>query len=465
MKHLKILSLLITTVLTACSTLVSPQSSTPKNRIVISNVSIVDVENGVTVPGQTVILNGEQIEQIGMQSDIRIPQDSKVIDGQGLYLMPGLVDAHVHYYDAPVFGRVLIANGVLLIRDMGMPNEYILPLRDELNQGENLGPEMVAAGRMLDGEPPLIPQIAMGISTPEEGRAAVRQQAEAGVDMIKVYSKLDQNVFLAILDEAKRSGLKVVGHVPDSIYVEDAAAAGLCSSEHWFGFEKVIANLLGEPLQLTYTGMGSQADFLQRLDEVDPVALLETYRRLRASGLTVTPTIVTFKNRPGPGTIDIESIKGGEYISQNLLSFWQSQMIGQSEEPDWVWQNWAQMVKGLNQAGVPLMVGTDVSVPGIVPGYSVHEEMLIWQEAGIPATDILRSATIVPAKFMGLEDRLGSIREGKTASMVLVQGNPLEDIHNAQEIEGVFLRGEYFSRQDLDKLLAEAKDLARNPNP
>jgi imidazolonepropionase-like amidohydrolase len=305
----------------------------------------------------------------------------------------------------------------------------------------------------------------LGISTPEEGRAAVRQQAEAGVNMIKVYSKLDKDVFLAILDEAEHSGLKVVGHVPDSIYIEDAAAAGLRSSEHWFGFEKVIAKLLGEPLQLTYTGMGSKADFLQRLDEVDPVALLETYRRLRASGLTVTPTIVTFKNRPSPGTIDTESIKGGEYISQNLLSFWQSQMIAQSEEPDWVWQNWAQMVKGLNQAGVSLMVGTDVSVPGIVPGYSVHEEMLIWQEAGIPAVDILRSATIVPAKFMGLEDRLGSIREGKTASMVLVRGNPLQDIRNAQQIEGVFLRGEYFSRQDLDKLLAEAKDLARNPNP
>jgi imidazolonepropionase-like amidohydrolase len=282
--------------------------------------------------------------------------------------------------------------------------------------------------------------------------------------MIKVYSKLDKDVFLAILDEAERSGLKVVGHVPDSIYIEDAAAAGLRSSEHWFGFEKVIAKLLGDPLQLTYTGMGSQADFLQRLDEVDPVALLETYRRLRASGLTVTPTVVTYKNWPDPGMLDLESMKGGEYISQNLLSSWQSEWSGQSEIPDFIWQNWMQMVKGLNQAGVPLMIGTDLSVPGIVPGYSVHEEMLIWQEAGMPAVDILRSATIVPAKFMGLEDRLGSICEGKTASMVLVRGNPLEDIRNAQEIEGVFLRGEYFSRQDLDKLLAEARDLARNPD-
>ena len=130
-----------------------------------------------------------------------------------------------------------------------------------------------------------------------------------------------------------------------------------------------------------------------------------------------------------------------------------------------VWQNWAQMVKEMNEAGVPLMVGTDLMVPGIFPGYSVHEEMAIWQEAGIPAADVLRSATLVPAQFMGLGDRLGSISEGKTASMVLVRANPLDDIRNAQQIEGVFLRGHYFSRDDLDRLLAEAKALAQQPAP
>ena len=123
------------------------------------------------------------------------------------------------------------------------------------------------------------------------------------------------------------------------------------------------------------------------------------------------------------------------------------------------------MVSGMNKAGVPLMVGTDLMVPGIIPGYSVHEEMAIWQEAGIPPADVLRSATLVPAQFMGLGDRLGSISEGKTASMVLVRANPLEDIRNAQQIESVFLRGQYFSRKDLDRLLAEAKDLALHSDP
>jgi len=433
---------------------------------VITDVAIVDVENGSAVPGQTVIVVGDRIAKIGAQEKLSVPEGAEIINGHGLYLMPGLVDAHVHYLEAPIFGRLMIANGVLLVRDMGMPNEYILPLRDELNQGVTLGPEMVATGAILDGNPPQIPQISIGVQTPEEGRTAVQKQADAGVDMIKVYTTLDRESFLAILDEANKLGLKVVGHVPDSIYIEDAAAAGLASSEHWFGFEKAIAKLLGEPVNLTFTGFGSDSDYLLRLDEVDPQALQDFYQRLRASGLTVDPTVVTFKNWSNVNSLeDVRSLPNGEYISKNLLDIWKSQWAGQTEFPDLFWQNWAQMVKGMNEAGVPLMVGTDLMVPGIIPGYSVHEEMAIWQEAGIPAADVLRGATLVPAQFMGLDDHLGSIDVGKAASMVLLRANPLEDIHNAEQIEAVFLRGQYFSREDLDQLLVEAKDLAQHPAP
>jgi imidazolonepropionase-like amidohydrolase len=431
----------------------------------IKDVAIVDVKKGATVSGQTVIVVNDRIEEIGAQGKVDVPKNAVIIDGHGLYLMPGLVDAHVHYFDAPIFGRLMLANGVLLVRDMGMPNEYILPLRDQLNRGETLGPEMVSVGMMLDGTPPEIPAIAVGLSTPEEGRRAVLAQAEAGADMLKVYSKLDRGVFLAILDEAKKKGLKVVGHVPDSIYIEEVAAAGLASSEHWFGFEKIIAKLLGEPHSFTYTGMGSQADYLYRFGEVDPAALEEIYQQLAASGLTVVPTVVTFRDFPNINDFEAGNLKNSEYISPALLSIWKAQWAGQDDIPDLIWKNWAQMVRGLNRAEVPLMVGTDLMVPGIIPGFSVHEEMAIWQEAGIPTADILRSATLVPAQFMGLKDRLGTVEEGKTASMVLARGNPLEDIRNAQQIESVFLRGEYFSRADLDRLLTEAKELAIQPVP
>ncbi|MBN2313318.1 MAG: amidohydrolase family protein [Sedimentisphaerales bacterium] len=428
---------------------------------VIIDVNVIDVEKGIVVAGRTVTISNGRIEKIDTQAKPDIMERTKIINGRGLYLMPGLTDAHVHYLDAPIFGRLMIANGVLLVRDMGMPTEYILKLRDELNRGEILGPEMVTTGAILDGYPPLIPPISLGVKTPEEGRAAVCKQATAGVNMIKVYSTLDKDVFIAIVDESRKLGLKVVGHVPDTIYIEDAAAAGLKSSEHWFGFEKAIAKLLGAPVKLTYAGMGSEAGYLQRLGEVDPVALQTVFQRLHTSGLTVCPTVVTFKTGTNIRVIQAGDFPNSEYISQRVRDTWKLLWSQQNDLPDFIWQNWAQMVKQLNQAGVPLMIGTDLIVPGIIPGYSVHEEMVIWQQAGIPPADVLRSATIVPARFMGLDNRLGSIVEGKTASVVLVRANPLKDIRNAHQIESVFLRGYYLNLDKLNRLLNEAREMAK----
>ena len=199
--------------LTACTPVQAPVSASDQ---AITGVAVVDVAKGIVLPDQTVIIAEGLIQAVGPRAGLAAPKRAKVIDGRGLYLMPGLVDAHVHYLEAPIFGRVMIANGVLLVRDMGMPNDYILKLRDELNRGDTLGPEMVATGTVLDGDPPLIPPISMGVKTPEEGRAAVRQQAAAGVDMLKVYNLLDKDVFLAIVDEARKIGLKVAGRPPGS---------------------------------------------------------------------------------------------------------------------------------------------------------------------------------------------------------------------------------------------------------
>ena len=277
----------------------------------------------------------------------------------------------------------------------------------------------------------------------------MRQQADAGVDMIKVYTVLDADVFLAIVDEAETLGLKVVGHVPESISVEDAAVAGLASSEHRFGFDKLVGTLLGEPLDLSYRGIGADAGYLLRLDEVDRAEMAAVFERLRDSGLTVCPTVVTFQVGARLNAIRAGDFAGNEYISQTVLDIWESQWAEQVELPDAIWQNWAEVVQQLNAAGVPLMVGTDLLAPGIIPGFDVHQEMAIWQDAGIAPADVLRSATIVPARFMGLDDRLGTIAEGKSASMVLVGANPLDDVGNVAAIEAVFLRGQYFDADDL----------------
>ncbi len=441
----------------ASSTLSVPVSA---NAYAIMGVTVIDVEQGSPVPDQTVIIEGTSIQAVGPRADVTVPAGARVIDGRGLYLMPGLVDAHVHYFDQAVFGRVMIANGVLLARDMGLPTKQAVKLRDALKRGELIGPELIVTGSILDGDPPIISAISIGLTTPEEARAAVREQAAAGVDQIKVYSKLDKDVFLTIVAEAQKVGLKVVGHVPDSIGIEEAAAAGLQSSEHLFGFDKVVAGLLGAYVRQTYAGMGAETGYLQRLNEIDSAELHAIYQHLRASGLTVDPTVIVFKTGVNYSAIKAGNFQGREYISPFMQGLWQSLWAQQTDLPDFIWQNWAQMVKGLHDAGVPLMVGTDLTTPGIIPGEAIHQEMEIWQDTGIPSADVLRSATLVPARFMGLADRLGTVAEGKTASLVLVKGNPLEDVRNTRLIEGVFLHGKYYDRADLDRLLSEAREVA-----
>ncbi len=288
MRKFKLLCLLTLASLVACNVVMpAARQDDPNNIYAVTNVTVLDVQNGTAIPAQTVLIVSDRIDEIGAQGTVEIPPDAAIIDGQGLYLMPGLVDAHVHYFDAPVFGRLMIANGVLLVRDMGMPNEFILKMRDELNKGKTPGPEMFATGAILDGDPPLIPLISLGgIDTPEAGRAAVRQQAKAGVDMIKTYSRLTKSTFMAIVDEAHKRNLKVAAHLSESVYLEDAVAAGLDSSEHFNGFEKVIANLLGEPVKLYFHGQAADAGYLARLDEVDPGELQAVYQRLHESGIT-----------------------------------------------------------------------------------------------------------------------------------------------------------------------------------
>ncbi len=424
----------------------------------IMGVAVVDVEAEVTRTGQTILVAGDRIVDVGR---VAVPDDATIIDGQGLFVIPGFCDAHVHFIDPQVFGRAMVANGVLFARDTGLPTAAALEIRAGLRDGSLVGPEMAVTGAVFDGEPPIIPAISMGLGSPTAARAAVRQQAAAGVDMIKVYSRLDRDTLFAILDEANALGLKVVGHVPESVSIREAASAGLASSEHFFGFERLIGELLGQPVRREYVGMGAEAGYLLRLGDVDAQTMARALDQLRESGLTVCPTVNVF--RVGVHTSQFQSgeFPLAEYISPTVLETWRSLWSEQEDLPDVLWQAWARFVVELHAAEIPLMVGTDLCTPGSLPGFSVHDEMGIWQDAGIPAADVLRSATLVPARFMGLDDRLGAIAEGKIASMVLLRANPLEDIRNAREIEAVFRRGTYYDRVALDRLLAEAKDLAK----
>lgn len=420
----------------------------------VTNVSIIDVENGGLQKNRTIIVKDGLINKITQKSNTKNLSGLKIIDGKGFFVIPGLFDSHVHYLDPESFGAMFISFGVLFVREMGNVTEVAIKQRNLLNSSQLFGPEMITTGAILDGNSPFIPDISLVCSTPEEGRAKVLKQLESGVDEVKTYSKLEKDVFLAIVDECKKNDIKVVGHIPEGVLLEDAAKYGLNSSEHNFGFGNVIAKALNKSPKLQVGGMGNDQEFFLQYPEVNKEILKAELKKISSYGMAICPTLIVTKCM-----ISLDEIYNRNYPMLNYISplTWEIWKMWQSQKENipffrQIYPYYKSFLKDLYDAEFTLLIGTDLSVAGVIPGYSVHEEMAIWQEAGIPPFDILRSATIIPAKFMGVEKSLGSIEEGKKASFVLLSENPLTDIKNTQKIEGVFLHGNFFSRQEIDSI-------------
>ena len=435
-----------------------------KKFVAITHISVVDVKAGHLMLDQTVILSGERIVRVLPAGKAKTPPNATVIQGKGLFLMPGLFDAHVHLNNPEQDAKMLIANGVTFVRDMGGNLAERIAERRQARRGTFYGLEMACVGTILDGNPPYHAW-SRACGTPEEGRAAVRESWAAGVDQIKVYSLLKPEVHRAICDEAKKLGLSVVGHVPDSMTLEEAVAAGQKGVEHLSRYASLLSTLLPDfkPVPGAFDG-----GIWERYPDVDKAQLRIRLRGLATAGSVQCPTLVL---QAGQARI----------LDQPTRALWQLYALpddrrGWSEIPAQyalygrsqaaAFPYLQQTVAELHRAGVPLLIGTDLANPGVLAGFSVHTEMQLWQQAGLRPVEILRAATLVPARFLGVEARLGTVAPGKTASLALTRKNPLQDIRNAAEIEAVFARGRYFDRKALDRLLAEAREnvLARSPD-
>jgi imidazolonepropionase-like amidohydrolase len=439
---------------------INSQTGNKAINYVITNASIIDVNEGAVVNNRTIFVKGGLIQKISGKTGQNELAGYKIIDGTNLFIIPGLFDSHVHYLDPETFGPLLISYGVLFVREMGNITSAAIQERNLLNSGQILGPEMITTGSYLDGNPPFIPPISIICNTPDEGRAAVKRQIKDGVDEIKTFSNLKKDVFDAILDECKKNNIKAVGHIPEQVYIEDAAKAGLSSSEHLFGFGNVLAVVLNKPLKLKGGGMGADQNYFTRYTEVNKEKLNLELKKISSTGMAVCPTIITMKCGTNLNEIFNRNYPMLEYISPMIWSMWKQMWEPQKGIVPFakqIYPNYKSFLKDLYDAKFTLLIGTDLLVAGVMPGLSVHQEMEIWQEAEVPAADILRSATITPAKFIGVDKSLGTIEEGKKASFVMLRDNPLTDIKNTQKIEGVFLRGIYFNRGELDSLKQHVK--------
>lgn len=441
-------------------------AGTPKRKsIAIESVAVVDVVRGEVVSPRTVLIVDGRIETIGEPAAITIPPGAVRIEGNGRYLIPGLVDMHVHLFNnaskrppndwaLPLF----VANGVTGVRDMRTDARDMPTVEGVWNfkaaRGETIAPRVLAAGAPVSGP---------------VSRQMVREAKERGSDFIKIFSNVRERDWRAILDEARTAGLPVCGHVPAEVSVLEAATAGQRSNEHltqifeacsprekdWLDTRKTAKDT-----ELLRLRDGQEAEVLQTFDQN---ACDRTAEALARTEQVQVPTLVLpyFESRGIPK--NVQDDPWWRYLRPDEQARWERLFKeGYPRPGDKLaarrWDVSRQIVKTLHRVGVRILAGTDAPMPQVYPGFSLHKELELLVEAGLSPADAVRAATVWPAEFLGLSESSGSVAAGKRADLLLLDGNPLADIRETQRIRAVILDGRLFQRPDLDKLLEAARE-------
>jgi hypothetical protein len=378
---------------------------------------------------------------------------------------------------------LFLAHGVTGVRNMNDGSadpalKLTTLVKRRLAEGDLLGPRLLANGPTVDGDPPLATN-PLVVRTVAEARAAVRELVDHGADFIKVYENLSREVYFAIMDETRRRGIPVDGHVPFRVLPAEAADAGQRTFEH------LLAMALGcstdaDPERDAFAKILSDPSRPKQIEQ-PPLALFRHERRLYAKRdpAACAATIDAYRRN---GTAEAPSLVGYHHVvkAEEILSGPTLRLV-----PAPIRRNWeegltsktgrtfrsilspivplqAENARLLNQAGVLLLAATDVGIPMLVPGLSLHEELVLLVEAGLTPLDALRSATLNPARVLGLADSLGTVEVGKLADLVLLEADPLADIRNTQQIRAVVANGRLFRRPDLDRLLAKVETLKQS---
>jgi Amidohydrolase family len=427
--------------------------------IVFTHVTIIDVTGKAPKRDTTVVITGDRISAIG--DNIPMPAGAQVVDATGKFLIPGLWDMHVHWYLRDTF-TLFIANGVTGVRQM-FGNSDLLRWRDQIAKGSLLGPRMVVASQIVDGPQPIWPN-SIAARNEDEGRKAVRRVKQWGADFVKVYALLPRDAYFGIADEAKQQGITFVGHVPNSVSPAEASDAGQKSIEHLTGI--LIAS---SDKETELRDKLVKADSPQARGRVQATAL-DTYDEKKAADLIARfaknqtwqcPTLTVLRSSAYLGDENFRRDGRLKYIPRLQQQRWNFRLANRSGGDDAVekkvLQKQFEIVGAMQKAGVPILAGTDTGNPYCFPGFSLHDELALLVISGLTPVEALRSATLNPAKFFGLDQTLGTIEQGKIADLVLLDANPLLDIRNTQRINAVVSNGRLFDRKALDKLLGEAE--------
>jgi imidazolonepropionase-like amidohydrolase len=449
------------------------QVSEQANRVALNHVTIIDVTSGRLTEDVTVVLADGRISDIGKAGAVKPPQGTPSVDATNRFLIPGLWDMHVHIagrYCLPLF----VANGVTGVRDMHSSDpDSVLRMRAEVKTGQTLGPRIQMACMLVDGVNPFW-RGSMVAANEEEGRKAVQSLKKRGADFIKVYSKLSRSAYLGIAAEAKKEGLPFAGHVPESIDAGEASDVGQKSMEHLYGIalacstdEETLRKQEVEGLAKLSPRAAHSLTLRTQIKAADSFSeqkARKLFARFIRNGTWQVPTLTMLRGLASIADATLLGDSRLKYMPAYLRWVWNPNSGATDLSPEnvaaekRVYEDACKLLRKMHAAGVPVLAGTDTTNPFCFPGFSLHDELgLLVDAGGFTPLEALQCATLSPARYFGMEKELGSVEKGKIADLVLLQGNPLEDIHNTTKIAAVFLRGKLLARPQLERMLAEVE--------
>lgn len=420
----------------------------PRGALLIRNARLFDPVSLSARAGTSVLVRGERIVRVAPDADIDAPADAEVMDAAGRFLMPGLWDVHQHF--SGVDGVFDLIAGVTSARDLANDNEPMLARVKRFDAGTALGPRVTLAG-IIEGVGPLAGPTDVRVDTAEKARAAVDWYADRGYAQVKIYSSFSPALVAAVADRAHERGLRVSGHVPAFTYARAFVEAGADEIQH---LNFILLNFFPEVQDTRtrdrYTVL---ADMLAQFD-VNDSRFTEFVAFLRQHGTVLDPTLVVME-----GLFSGEPARAAPALRPVVQRFptvvRRRQLSGAVAVPPGKETVYAQalpglmrMLKRLHDGGVTLMPGSD----GFA-GYSLHRELELYAQAGIPNAEVLRIATLVPARVLGVEKDRGTLTPGKLADMVLVDGDPLRNISDIRRVHRTLKGGLVFDPAALEQAL------------
>jgi imidazolonepropionase-like amidohydrolase len=415
----------------------SALASAQERPVTFVNVNVVPMDSERVLRDQTVVVRGDRIVEIGPAASVKPPEGALRIDGKGKYLMPGMAEMHGHvpppqaprqFTEAVLL--MYVANGVTTVRGMlGAPGQ--LELREQARRGEIISPTLYLAGPSFN---------ANSVKSPEQAIEMVRQQKKEGWDLLKVHPGLTREQYDAMARTAREAGIGFAGHVPADVGIVHALKMGQETIDHVDGY----------------------VEHLEATDgPVDEKKLAELVRLTKEAGAGIVPTMILWETLLGIADLDIMmAYPELKYMPRPQVENWAKAHRNRQANPNFdrtrmeqIAKNRKRILQALHEAGVPILFGTDAPQQFSVPGFSIHREFPTMLDSGFSPYQILVSATRNPGEYFKAQDKFGTVATGSRADLVLVKGNPLEDIAHTENPAGVMVRGRWLEETEIQRRL------------